>query len=49
MEAVAIAIAENLPTTSGSGHELFIDVSSIDGTGKITGISVSEDGTGTRI
>ena len=40
------SVAENLPTTSGSGHELFIDVSAVDGIGKITGISVSQDGTG---
>ena len=39
-------IAQNLATTSGSGHELFIDVTAIDGTGKITTIAVSEDGNG---
>ena len=40
------SVAQNLPTTSGSGHELFIDVTATDGSGKITGIAVSQNGTG---
>ena len=39
-------IKENVPTVGGNGHELRIDISAIDGVGKITGLSIAADGQG---
>ena len=40
------SIKESVPTVGGNGHELLIDISAIDGTGKVGGISVATDGQG---
>ena len=39
-------IADNLPVTGGSGHELTVNITSIDGTGKVTGLALANGGHG---
>lgn len=43
------SVADNVPATGGGGHELSLNITSVDSSGKITGLSVNNGGHGYEV